>query len=226
MVPIILCACAPLPCVFASCPCLRAHAADPAKILRVTFQAAETGFDPVKVSDYYSGTVIEAIFDPLLTYDYLARPAKLVPNTAEALPQVTDDGRTYTFSDQARHLFRRRPGVQGREARADRADYAYSIRRFLDPKNRSPYAFLFEGKIVGLDELARGEEDRPLRLRRAGRRARDPDRYTLRIRLKEPDFNFSHVLAFPLAGAVAREVIEAYGDESAGAPGRHRRRSA
>ncbi len=44
-----------------------AHAADPAKVLRITFQAAETGFDPVKVSDYYSGTVIEAIFDPLLT---------------------------------------------------------------------------------------------------------------------------------------------------------------
>src|SRR4029450_734620 len=74
-----------------------AHAADASKILRVTFQAAETGFDPVKVSDYYSGTVIEAIFDPLLTYDYLARPAKLVPNTAEALPQISEDGRTYTL---------------------------------------------------------------------------------------------------------------------------------
>ena len=74
---------------------LGAHAADPAKILRITFQAAETGFDPVKVSDYYSGTVIEAIFDPLLTYDYLARPAKLVPNTAEALPQISEGGRTY-----------------------------------------------------------------------------------------------------------------------------------
>src|SRR5687768_16301273 len=72
-----------------------AHAADPAKILRVTFQAAETGFDPARISDYYSGTVIEAIFDPLLTYDYLARPAKVVPNTAEALPQISEGGRTY-----------------------------------------------------------------------------------------------------------------------------------
>ena len=91
-----------------------AHGADPSKILRITFQAAETGFDPVKVSDYYSGTVIEAIFDPLLTYDYLARPAKLVPNTAAALPQVTDSGRTYHADGEAGHLFRRRPGVQGR----------------------------------------------------------------------------------------------------------------
>jgi len=32
--------------------------------------------------------VIAAIFDPLLTYDYLARPAKIVPNTAVALPEI------------------------------------------------------------------------------------------------------------------------------------------
>src|SRR5688572_2090860 len=74
-----------------------AHGADMGKVLRITFQAAETGFDPVKVSDYYSGTVIESIFDPLLTYDYLARPAKLVPNVIESLPEVTDGGKTYTF---------------------------------------------------------------------------------------------------------------------------------
>src|SRR5690242_12912373 len=67
------------------------------KVLRVTFGAAETGFDPVRVSDYYSSSIISAVFDPLLTYDYLARPAKLVPNTAEALPQVSADGRTYTL---------------------------------------------------------------------------------------------------------------------------------
>src|SRR5579862_4186060 len=73
------------------------HAADPSKVLRFTFQAAETGFDPVKVSDHYSATIIESIFDPLLTYDYLARPAKLVPNVTEALPDIADAGRTYTF---------------------------------------------------------------------------------------------------------------------------------
>src|SRR5690242_1794942 len=66
-----------------------AHAADMGKTLRITFQVAETGFDPVKIHDYYSGTVIEAIYDTLLTYDYLARPSKLAPRAA-ALPEVTD----------------------------------------------------------------------------------------------------------------------------------------
>ena len=43
---------------------------------------------------------------------------------------------------------------KGRRRELTARDYAYSIKRFLDPMNRSPYAFLFEGKIVGLDEFA------------------------------------------------------------------------
>ena len=43
-----------------------ALAADPAKVLRIAFPAAETGFDPARVSDLYSAIVIEAIFDTLL----------------------------------------------------------------------------------------------------------------------------------------------------------------
>jgi len=194
-------------------------AAGSAKVLRVTFQAAESGFDPVRISDYYSGTVIEAIYDPLLTYDYLARPAKLVPNTAEALPVIADEGRTYTLRVKKGIRFTADPAFGGRPRELTAADYAYAFKRFLDPKLRSPYAFLFEGKIVGLDDLA-------ARAKTSGRFDYDakvagletPDRYTLRIRLTQTDFNFSHVLAFALTGAVAREVVEAYGDDSGSHP--------
>ncbi|HET7160907.1 MAG TPA: ABC transporter substrate-binding protein, partial [Burkholderiales bacterium] len=194
-------------------------AATPVKTLRVTFQAAESGFDPVKVSDYYSGTIIEAIFDPLLTYDYLARPVKLVPNVAQSLPLISDDGKIYTLKLKPGIYFSDDPVFKGQRRELTAQDYAYSIKRFLDPKNRSPYAFLFEGKIVGLDELA-------ARAKKTGRYDYDaalsgleaPDRYTLRIRLKDTDFNFSHLLAFSLTGAVAREAIEAYGDQSSAHP--------
>ena len=81
----------------ASAPAAAQTAAqDGGKILHVTFQAGETGFDPVRTHDYYSGHILEAVFDTLLTYDYLARPAKLVPNAA-AMPEISADGRTYTF---------------------------------------------------------------------------------------------------------------------------------
>src|SRR6185312_7238897 len=74
-----------------------ALAADRAKVLRIAFPVAETGFDPVRVCDLYSNIVNEAIFERLLTYDYLARPAKLVPMTAESMPEVSDGGRTYVL---------------------------------------------------------------------------------------------------------------------------------
>ncbi len=189
--------------------------ADNGKILRVTFQASETGFDPVRISDYYSGTVIEAIFDPLLTYDYLARPAKLVPNVAASMPSISKDGRTYTLQVKPGIFFSDDTAFKGARRELTAADYAYSFKRFMDPANRSPYAFLFEGKIAGLDDLVAqakktGRFDYDARI--AGFEL--PDRFTLRIRLNQTDFNFSHVLAFPLAGAVAREAIETYGNET------------
>src|SRR5258706_14978277 len=167
------------------------------KVLRVTFQAGETGFDPVRVHDYYSGHVLEAVFDTLLTYDYLARPAKLVPSAA-AMPEVSADGKTYTFRIREGITFTDDSVFKGKKRGLTAPDFAYSIRRFFDPKNRSPYAFLFTGKVVGLDEFtarakagAKFDYDTPV----AG--LQTPDRYTLVIRLKERDLNFSHVLPFP-----------------------------
>ncbi len=192
-----------------------APAADMSKTLRTTFQVAETGFDPARTSDYYSGTIIEAIYDRLLTYDYLARPAKLVPDAAESLPEITDGGKTYTFRIRKGIHFSPDPAFKGRRRELIAEDYAYAIKRFFDPRNRSPYTFLFEGKIQGLDELA-------AQARKTGKFDYDakltgletPDRYTLRIRLKQTDYGFSHIMAFALTGAVAREVIETYGDDS------------
>jgi ABC-type transport system substrate-binding protein len=195
------------------------HAQNGDKILRVTFQASETGFDPVRVHDLYSGTVIEAIFDTLLTYDYLARPPKLVPNAAAAMPEISPDGKTLTFRIRKGIHFADDPVFKGAKRELTAQDYAFSIKRFYDPKYRSPYAWLFTGKLAGLDELAQ-------RAKKSGRFDYDapvagletPDRYTLRIRLTEPDVNFPYILGYSLTAAVAREAIEAYGEESMSRP--------
>ena len=44
-----------------------AQAADPAKVVRQVFPAAETGFDPAGVQDLYSATIEQSIFETLLT---------------------------------------------------------------------------------------------------------------------------------------------------------------
>jgi ABC-type transport system substrate-binding protein len=201
--------------VFAGVAPPPAAAADMNKVIRHVFPAAETGFDPQAISDLYSGTVVQAIFETLLTYDYLARPSKLVPMTAEALPQITDDGKTYTFKIRKGIHFTPDAAFKGEKRELTAADYIYSLQRLIDPKVRSPYAFLVEGKIVGLDEAAdaakkSGKFDYNAKI--AGLEA--VDRYTLRIRLKQPDYSLSYVLAHEPTSAVAREVIEAYADES------------
>ena len=70
-------------------------AADPAKVLRLVFPVAETGFDPVRVHDLYSNIVVEAIFERLVGYDYLARPPQLVAPAwgvrSESEPQSLSD---------------------------------------------------------------------------------------------------------------------------------------
>ncbi|HKP65684.1 MAG TPA: heme-binding protein, partial [Casimicrobiaceae bacterium] len=67
------------------------------KTLRVSLPIAETGFDPQAAGDAYSNYVNRAIFDSLYRYDYLARPFKLIPSTATALPVISDDGKTWTI---------------------------------------------------------------------------------------------------------------------------------
>ena len=187
--------------------------ADPDKVIRWYFRTGESGFDPVRISDLNSATVAEAMFERLLTYDYLARPARLAPMAAESLPEIADNGRTYTFRIRKGVYFAPDPAFKGKKRELTAQDFVYSYLRFMDPKNRAPYAFLLAGKLVGLDELAdqarktgRFDYDAPI----AGITA--VDRYTLRFRLKEIDYNFSYVAAHASFGAVAREIVEAYGD--------------
>ena len=73
------------------------------KVLRYAFPIAETGFDPAQLSDLYSRILTANIFDSLYTYDYLARPAKIKPNLAQDMPEVSEDFKTFTV--------RLRPGI-------------------------------------------------------------------------------------------------------------------
>jgi len=197
---------------------VEAWAADPDKVLRIEFYVAETGFDPVKVQDYYSQEVNEGIFDPLLTYDYLARPAKLVPRAAEAMPTIADEAKTYIFKVRKGIYFSDDPAFKGKRRELTAEDYVYSIKRFKDPANKSPYESFIDG-ITGLEQLKKQAE-------KTGKFNYDTkvsgvqalDRYTLQVKLKETDYNFSYIMALPNFGAVAREVIEAYADDTNGHP--------
>jgi ABC-type transport system substrate-binding protein len=190
-----------------------ATAADMNKVIRDVFPVAETGFDPAAVDDLYSAALLEAIFDTLYTYDYLTLPAKIVPRTAAALPEVSADGRTYTIRLKKGIFFTPDPVFNGKKRELTVGDYIYQLKRLIDPKIHSPYGYLVEGKIVGLDELAAqarktGKFDYDTAI--AGLEEVDP--YTLVIRLKKADYNLPYVLSNQQTSAVAREAIEKYSE--------------
>ncbi len=195
------------------------HAADPRKVIRYASPSAESKLDPAAESDEASGSISHVIFDPLLTYDFLARPAKLKPNAAVALPEVADEGATYTLRVKPGILFTPDPAFGGKPRELTAHDYVYSIKRMFDPKLRSQWLFLVEGKIRGGDEaMKRAKETGKFDFDAPMEGLQALDRYTLRIKLVTPDYSFPYVLAMPCTAGLAREVVERYGEDIAAHP--------
>jgi ABC-type transport system substrate-binding protein len=186
-----------------------------AKVLRVAFSVAETGFDPAQISDGYSNDIAQAIFEPLLAIDFLARPFRLKPLTAEALPIVSSDYRSFTLRVRPGIHFADDPAFKGARRELVAEDYVYSFKRHYDLKQAIGYRFLEAAQIVGLDALRRRalQSKRPFDYDTPIEGLRALDRYTLQIRLAEPAPRFaSEVLASGATfGALAREVVEHYG---------------
>ena len=184
------------------------------KVLRVPFLIAETNFDPAFASDLYSNNVIDEILEPPLTYDMLARPAKLKPQTLEAMPEITEGGRIYTLHIRKGIYFSDDPVFKGEKRELVAQDYIFAIQRLIDPKMASPNSWMVDGKIEGLDAMRdKAKKDGKLDFDAPISGLRALDRHTLQIRLARPDYNFLYILALGTLGAQAREVVEHYGSD-------------
>ena len=200
----------------AACTLLAGPAtAAPEKVLRYAFPVAETGFDPAQLNDLYSRIITANMFEALYGYDYLARPAKVVPVLAEAMPEISSDFRTFTIRMRRGVYFADDPAFGGKRREVTAGDVAYTFKRIMDPKNKSPLVSgIEEEKILGLAELRKkalqGEKfdyDSEIEGIRA------LDRYTVQFKLGESRPRFTMTLADPgIFGLVAREVIEKYGE--------------
>jgi ABC-type transport system substrate-binding protein len=198
-----------------------ATAAEP-KVLRYAFRVAETGFDPAKVTDIYSRSITPHVFEGLYTYDQLARPARMKPQTAAAMPETSDDFKVWTVKLRPGTHFADDPAFKGKVRELTAEDYVYSIKRFADPAVASPaWSEVEELELVGLNEYheqAR-KSGKPFDYDKPIEGLRALDRYTLQFKSKETRPRLMEVFAQgDLYGAVAREVIEAYPGESMAHP--------
>ena len=190
---------------------------DRVKVLRYPFEIAETGFDPAQIVDLYSRIVTAHIFDNFYDYDHLARPFKFRLCTAAAMPEVSDDFRAWTVRIKSGIFFQDDPAFNGIRRELLAADYVYSWKRIFDPRWKAvSLATLIELKILGLTELRERalKDKQPFNYDTPVEGLRALDRYTVQFKLADPQPRLLQTLAGgDLYGAVAREVVDAYGDQ-------------
>ncbi len=191
------------------------------KIVYAALHEDPHGLDPVQIGDTTSHGIAAQVYDALYEYHYLKRPYELQPALAAAMPEVSEDGLTYTIPVRKGVLFQDDPcfaetGGKGREVTAE--DFVYAIKRLADEGNKPRGWWLLDGKVVGLDEfheesVKAAAEGAEMDYSREVEGLRAPDRYTLRIRLTEPYPQLKYALAMTYTAPVPREAVGYYRDD-------------
>lgn len=185
-----------------------AAATDPSKVLHIASPDVDT-LDPQQDTNIPAQRVIAEIFEGLYNWDYLGPPGSQMPVTASAMPEVSDDGRTWLIRLKPGIRFSDDPAFHGKPRELVAEDYVYSMKRRLDPNLSRGGDTVMTDLIIGartvVDAAKRPggkfDYDRPIEgLRAVGR-------YALQIRLGALDY--PSVQIFLAVPAVAREVVEA-----------------
>ncbi len=192
--------------------------ADEAKVLRLALPDIAY-LDPQQITDLYSSRVANVIFEGLYEFDYLATPARVVPNTAVAMPEISDNGRTWTIKVKPGIRFADAPAFKGKPRELVAQDYVYSITRALDPNLKRGGDPAFTDLIVGARQVVDAAK-------KAGKLDYDAkieglaavDRHTLRLKLTAVDYTVLERLAQLVTFAVAREAVEAAGPDVVSKP--------
>ena len=190
------------------------------KVLTIALPSQVKSIDPIKVVDRYSFDIVSKVYEGLLDYHYLKRPLELVPNLAEAMPDISADSLTYTFKIKKNVRFHDDPCFQegkGRELNA--YDFVYSFKRIADPNSQSLKFSLIDNVIKGIntwhdknstvittDYVEEIEGIKAL------------DKYTLQLILERPCPNFLYLLTMAPFYVVAREAVDYYGEEFSNHP--------
>lgn len=169
---------------------------------------APASLDPVHAASIYANFLVVNLYDTLYRYKYLARPYELTPNLADGMPEVSADGLTLTIRLKQGVRFRDDPafpGGVGREVTAH--DFVYSILRHFDPASRAQGAWLWAGRIAGLDAWKENGSDYGQTVE--GLQALDD--HTVQLRLARPYPQLLHTFAQGFAAVVPREAVAHHG---------------
>lgn len=186
------------------------------------YSAPIKSLDPATCHDTASAFVQGNVFEGPYAYHYLKRPAKAIPCLAADMPEVSDDGLTYTIRLRPGVKFHRNPcfgteeheGKQRFKTRTVTADdFILAFKRCADYHIDTGLSWAFlSGRIVGLDEWRAKSEtykigdfsryDLPVKGLQA------PDPLTLKIVLTSPYPQIVEVLALASYAPIPREAVD------------------
>lgn len=154
--------------------------------------------DPAICYDTNCGPLMHMLYDSLVAYE--PNSAVLRPGLAEAMPDVSADGLTYTFKLRAGVTFTKNDGTPLRAITAD--DVVYSLNRVLDPSltpTPSPVGGAFFAQIAGADKVLGGSSPAA-----SGLKAIDAS--TVQITINAPNRAFLNVLAMSFGSVLPKEL--------------------
>ncbi len=178
-----------------------------------------TSMDPATAEGVPSIRAMGLAYETLLEYDYRARPYALLPAGAAAMPEISPDGKVYTFRLRPEARFHPDPcfgfeadgSPKGRQVTA--ADYVFAFKRLADRKLASSATWMVED-ILGMkafSEASAGKDPTDYAREVPGLRALDP--LTLRIELKRPFMQFIWYLPLHHLAATPPEAVAFHGED-------------
>lgn len=173
------------------------------------------GLDPVLINSKHADDIASQIYDRLLDVN---DQLELVPELARELPQISSDGRIYTFKLRTDVFFQNDscfPGAKGRKLVAE--DVRYSFTRCCDPRTTSVAYWAFQDKVKGatryFNELVAASKSGTAAEPAPIEGFRVVDDSTFVIELEKPYAPFIQYLINSLGNIVPREAVEKYGKD-------------
>lgn len=156
-----------------------------------------TTLDTSVMLDFPDAIVQTAAFEGLYALD---DKDQLIPAAAKEMPEISQDGKTYTIKLRENAKWSNDDPVTA-------ADFEYAWKKMIDPKNGFVYSFLVADTILNAEEISAGKKS----VDELGVQAIDDQ--TLEVKLKEAKPYFTSVLAFPTFFPQNQKFVEKMGTD-------------
>ena len=188
------------------------------KVRCVALSSKIRSMDPGDIGDVTSSIITSNMYETLYQYHYLKRPYELMPSLAQAMPEISDDGLVYTIKIRPDVFFvddKCFPGGVGRKVTAE--DFIYAWKRIANIKYLSKNWWIFDGRIVGLDDFREYtkslETEAEVDYSRTVAGLTALDNLTLQIKLTKPWPQILFLLAHLPTAPMAKEAVDYYKDK-------------